>query len=150
MFKKTFLFLVAIIITFGISKVSLAMMCGSGQHSSHQQTAQAETEHKHEVLGTTEQGMAKEPVDAGNKICPVSGEKIDQNLKVTHEHEGKVYNFCCASCIDEFKKDPDKYIKKVDEELKSESEAKSEEHMMMPESEMSEGMHGSGHQHQGN
>jgi YHS domain-containing protein len=60
---------------------------------------------------------AQETVNIGNKICPVSGEKIDEKIKATYEYEGKVYNFCCAMCIDEFKKGPQKYIKKVEEEL---------------------------------
>lgn len=59
------------------------------------------------------------PVDAGNKICPVSGEKISENLKATYEYNGKIYNFCCTMCIDEFKKDPQKYVKKVEEEVKA-------------------------------
>ncbi len=56
-------------------------------------------------------------IDVGNKICPVAGEKIDEKTKATYEYKGKVYNFCCSGCIDEFKKDPDKYIKNVDNEL---------------------------------
>jgi len=69
------------------------------------------------------QNEQKDPVDAGNKICPVSGEEIgDSMMKATYEYEGRIYNFCCTGCIDEFKKDPEKYIKKVDEELKKESE----------------------------
>lgn len=55
--------------------------------------------------------------DVGNKICPVSGEKIDEKMKATYEYNGKIYNFCCSACIDDFKKDPEKYIKKVDEEM---------------------------------
>ncbi|MBU1862620.1 MAG: YHS domain-containing protein [Candidatus Omnitrophica bacterium] len=65
--------------------------------------------------------MGSEAVNIGNKICPVSGEKINQDLKATYEYEGKIYNFCCAACIDEFKNDPEKYIKKVEEELKGDS-----------------------------
>lgn len=53
--------------------------------------------------------------DAGNTICPVTDEKIDAKTKATYEYQGKVYNFCCPMCIDEFKKDPDKYIKKIEE-----------------------------------
>lgn len=55
-------------------------------------------------------------VNVGNKICPVTGDKVDG--KTTYEYQGKVYNFCCPACIPEFKKDPEKYIKKVEEELK--------------------------------
>jgi len=61
---------------------------------------------------------ASKAQDMGNKICPVSGEKIVENLKATYEYDGKIYNFCCVMCIDEFKKEPQKYIKKVEEELK--------------------------------
>ncbi len=58
-------------------------------------------------------------VDAGNKICPVLGEPIDEAAKTTYEYEGKIYNFCCAGCIDEFKKEPQKYIDKVNQELQA-------------------------------
>jgi YHS domain-containing protein len=61
----------------------------------------------------------KEAANVGNKICPVSEEKIDEKLKATYEYQGKVYNFCCPACIEEFKKDPKEYIKKVEEEQKS-------------------------------
>lgn len=54
--------------------------------------------------------------EVNNKICPVSGEKIDEKTKATYEYKGKIYNFCCEMCIDEFKKDPEKYLKKIEEE----------------------------------
>lgn len=138
MFKKIFVILLVCVSIFAISKFSFAMMCG--KHTKHQEKAQAHSEHEQGAAETNKETFSEEGVNMGNKICPVSGEEIDEELKATYEYEGKVYNFCCASCIDEFKKDPDKYIKKVDEELKSESEAESKEHMMMPESEMSGGM----------
>lgn len=80
--------------------------------------AQAYSEPEHGVTESAQQqGYPEKAVNIGNKICPVSGEKIDEETKVTYEYEGKIYNFCCASCIGEFKKDPQKYIKKVEEEL---------------------------------
>ncbi len=75
----------------------------------------------------------KKAVDAGNKICPVSGEKIDEKTKVTYEYEGKIYNFCCDMCIPTFKKDPQNYIKKVEEELKSESKKEIKAEPVAPE-----------------
>lgn len=135
MFRKTLMVIITALFIFGISKMSFAMMCGS--HSQHQQRAQAESaEHKHEEHEATME-TAKEAVNVGNKICPVSGEKIDEKMKSTYEYEGKVYNFCCPMCIDEFKKDPEKYIKKVEEELKTQAKDKNE---IMPS------MH-EGHQH---
>jgi len=62
-------------------------------------------------------------VDVGNKICPVSGAPVagasgmgDQ--PVTVEYNGKVYHLCCPGCIDEFKKNPEKYSKIAENEGK--------------------------------
>lgn len=57
--------------------------------------------------------------ETGNKICPITGEKIDK--KISYEYNGKTYYFCCQACIDEFKEDPEKYIKKMEEGSKAES-----------------------------
>jgi YHS domain-containing protein len=106
MLKKIFIILSAIIFVSVITEFSFAMMCHGkdNQHSGPEAVAQATPK-----------------VDMKNKICPVSGEKIDEKLKAVYEYEGKIYNFCCQMCIDEFKKDPEKYIKKVEEELQQES-----------------------------
>ena len=58
----------------------------------------------------------KEKENVGNEFCPVSGEKIDEKSKVTYEYKGKIYNFCCQDCVEEFKKDPEKYIEKMKKE----------------------------------
>ena len=80
----------------------------------------------------------KKAEDVGNKICPVSGEKIDEKLKATYEYQGKIYNFCCSSCIEDFKKDPEKYIKKMNEKLETQNkETTKQKGMAMPESGMS-------------
>lgn len=141
MLKNLFMMLIVGIFVIVSGKLSFAMMCGG--HSQHQQTAQAESgEHKHEeheaIMETT-----KEVVDVGNKICPVSNEKIKEGEKYQVEHEGKIYNLCCKMCMKDFKKDPDKYIKKVEEELKQRAEQEKE---AMPAPEMPEGMN-EGHHH---
>ncbi|MEK6715474.1 MAG: YHS domain-containing protein [Candidatus Omnitrophota bacterium] len=82
-------------------------------------------------------------VEVGNKICPVSGEKIEEKEAYQIEHEGKIYNLCCKACMKDFKKDPDKYIKKIEEELKKRTEQEKE---AMPAPEMPGGMTES-HQH---
>jgi YHS domain-containing protein len=46
--------------------------------------------------------------------CPVSGMPIDK--KFYADHTGKRIYFCSAACIDEFKKDPDKHMKKMMDE----------------------------------
>ena len=60
----------------------------------------------------TEEELGSLP-NVGNKICPVSGEKVggDMGDPVKVEYKGKVYNLCCTMCAKDFKKDPEKYIK---------------------------------------
>lgn len=77
-------------------------------------------DHEHAAAAeTTEPAVAAETagdagtgaVEVGNKNCPVSGEEVGKMGEVVkYEHDGKIYNFCCAMCIKDFKKDPDKYI----------------------------------------
>ncbi len=45
-----------------------------------------------------------------NEICPVMGKKVDKNV-TTVTYNGKVYGFCCGSCIKKFAMDPEKYLK---------------------------------------
>lgn len=69
-------------------------------------------------------------IDVGNKICPVSGEKIGSHGKAYKvEHDGKSYNLCCKMCAKDFKKDPEKYIAKLKEmKTSGESAAKMNHH----------------------
>ena len=94
------------LIIFGLAVFSLvgsglvfAGCCGSGQAGCMKMASSK---------GQTESGA----VNVGNKVCPVLGEPIDEANKATYEYKGKVYNFCCAMCIDTFKKEPQKYIDK--------------------------------------
>jgi YHS domain-containing protein len=44
--------------------------------------------------------------------CPVSGDPIDKKLYV--DYKGKRIYVCCSSCIAPLKKNPEKYIKKLE------------------------------------
>ncbi|MDP2912390.1 MAG: YHS domain-containing protein [Candidatus Omnitrophota bacterium] len=96
--KRIAAVLIAVIFTVGIVINSFAMcgMCEKGAKS----------------RGVAASGAEK----VNNKVCPITGSKVDMKNPVTYEHEGKVYNFCCPMCIDEFKKDPKKYIEKIAKE----------------------------------
>ncbi|MDD5491099.1 MAG: cupredoxin domain-containing protein [bacterium] len=48
--------------------------------------------------------------DMGGQTCPVTGEKMDPKTAINYEYKGNTYTFCCAGCVDQFKKDPAKYI----------------------------------------
>lgn len=53
-------------------------------------------------------GVAAETVEAGNKICPLSGDEVKGKDFV--EYKGKKYGICCAMCKKDFLKNPEKYI----------------------------------------
>lgn len=92
---------VLVFFVFGAVHISSAMDgCSTSGHEDHVKDAQNKSG----------------AIDVGNKICPVTGDKIDNETKATYEYKGKIYNFCCPACIGEFKKDPEKYIKKIQEE----------------------------------
>ncbi|MEI6438446.1 MAG: YHS domain-containing protein [Candidatus Omnitrophota bacterium] len=64
--------------------------------------------------------MAVKAVNVGNKLCPVSGEKVSADsgmAPVTYEYKGKVYNLCCGGCIAKFAAEPEKYSKIAEEEV---------------------------------
>jgi len=48
--------------------------------------------------------------------CIVSGEKLGEMGKpYVFTHEGREIKLCCKSCLKDFKKDPAKYVKKIQE-----------------------------------
>lgn len=75
-------------------------------------------------------------IEVGNKICPVSGDKVpeagqksDMGEVVKYKYNGKIYNLCCEMCVKDFKKNPEKYSKIADEEVKkSQEQGENEEH----------------------
>jgi YHS domain-containing protein len=69
-------------------------------------------EHKEHARPTAAGGQA-----VAQKTCPVmTGNPIDKTIYV--DHGGRRVYFCCQMCVDTFKKDPEKYLKKLDEQLK--------------------------------
>lgn len=94
-----------------------ALLIGAG-------LAAAEEMHDHDMqmdgknMGNMKHSPAMEqtaPValrDEGTqKTCPVMGNPIDKNVYV--DYQGKRIYFCCTSCPPTFKKDPEKYLKKM-------------------------------------
>lgn len=67
-----------------------------------------EEHHHHDMMMG---GMTQEESSVG--ICPVMGGAASKEYSSTYE--GKTYYFCCPNCIEEFKKDPQKYISKIKE-----------------------------------
>jgi YHS domain-containing protein len=49
------------------------------------------------------------------ETCLVSGEKLGaMGDPIVINHEGQEIKFCCDSCVPKFKKDPAKYLHKLD------------------------------------
>jgi YHS domain-containing protein len=46
--------------------------------------------------------------------CPVMGGLINKSIYA--DYQGSRVYFCCPPCLREFKKDPDKYVKKLKEQ----------------------------------
>lgn len=92
--------------------VLLTLLFMSGSALAEQKKGDQSGEIKAELqVAVTENG----PVHVGNKICPVSQEKVgEMGDPVEFAYEGKNYKFCCAMCIIDFKKDPQKYIKQLE------------------------------------
>ncbi|WP_029897630.1 YHS domain-containing protein [Desulfohalovibrio reitneri] len=55
--------------------------------------------------------MAKEMVQ---EKCPIMG--YQPNEKLYTDYKGKRIYFCCPSCPEQFKKDPEKYMQKLKEQ----------------------------------
>ena len=66
-------------------------------------------------------GFAAEKKDEKAKAypldkCVVSDEKLGEMGKpYVFKHEGREVQLCCKSCLKDFKKDPAKYLKKIEE-----------------------------------
>ncbi len=82
--------------------VFLVVGCGPEKKES-----QAGVTNRQEQARTTSMTVAQ-------TTCPVMGGKI--NKEVYMDYEGKRVYFCCPSCIAEFEKDPETYMKKITEE----------------------------------
>lgn len=53
--------------------------------------------------------------EPAQKLCPVMGLAINKNVYV--DHEGRRVYFCCPACPEKFKAEPEKYLKKLDEQM---------------------------------
>ena len=58
-------------------------------------------------------GVTLEKTPVPQTTCPVLGGKVNKDIYA--DYQGKRVYFCCAGCIDEFKKDPAKYVKKLED-----------------------------------
>lgn len=60
-----------------------------------------------------DKAVAAEKKVKAQTICPVMGDPINKKFFV--DYKGYRIYFCCSSCPEEFKKNPEKYMKKLRE-----------------------------------
>jgi YHS domain-containing protein len=86
--------------------LSLAVLAGVAAFVSAEDTKDAGDSKQATTAATT-----KPENGAINQFCPIQKDnKIDPKGK-TYTYNGKIIGFCCPDCIDDFKKDPEKYMK---------------------------------------
>jgi Cu+-exporting ATPase len=62
-------------------------------------------------------GAAPAKAEIAQKLCPVTGDPISKDIFI--DYNGRRIYFCCNMCPAEFKKDPEKFLKKLDEQMKA-------------------------------
>jgi YHS domain-containing protein len=82
-----------------VATAGLAVLCACAQTTRSSNTAAP-------APATLPSASAK-PV---NKFCPVQPSNPVDDREPTYLYNGQVIGFCCPDCINEFKKNPDKYM----------------------------------------
>lgn len=96
---RLFLMVAFMLAAFGYSDKSYAMGC----HSSGDKESYEESSFKEK--------------SAINAICPVMGGEVDKDDPIVLEYEGKRIGFCCPGCTNTFKKEPEKYMQNLEENV---------------------------------
>lgn len=78
--------------------------------SGHDAAGHDHSAHDHGAAGHKPATGAAEQI--AQKLCPVMDDEIDS--EVFTMHNGRKVYFCCEDCIPKFKKDPAKYLAKLD------------------------------------
>ncbi len=69
----------------------------------------------HDMQDSLKKAGDEIPTTAWNTVCPVMGKKVNPKVKL-EVYNGKAYGFCCAGCDAKFAKDPEKYVKNLNED----------------------------------
>ena len=92
-----------------------------GEHS-HSHNGDSDAEHHHGTADHDEEShstdLAAQKAAYPLKTCVVGGEALgSMGDPVEYVHEGRLVQFCCEGCIDDFKKDTAQYLAKLDAAL---------------------------------
>jgi YHS domain-containing protein len=109
------------LIAIGIAVMVVAFgtltLSGCKESEPEPESAAVEIEKAFKDAGVKLDEEAKAVLDAAKAkveqtVCPImDGNKINKNIFT--EYKGQKVYFCCAMCIDKFKKEPEKYLTKL-------------------------------------
>ena len=126
--KKTILLITVVLSIFGLTQYGFTH--GDEEHdSSKGSMMEQEEDSSSKAHIATEEELVNLP-NIGNKICPASGEviaEVGEGKGVQMAYQGSIYNFCCTMCAKDFRKDPEKFVKIV-EEMMAKEEAEEHDH----------------------
>lgn len=88
------------------SKLFLTALLSVSLLACAQETPKVKHKKKHTTAKTTTQ-----KVKFANAIDPICEMPTESDMKDTALYKGKTYGFCSSYCRDEFKKNPEKYVK---------------------------------------
>jgi len=112
--KSKLIILSAVVLVFCAGQVYAG---GGHDHGEHKE--ESSKDHKGSMMRDVEEHHSQY-LNVGNAICPISGELISdvgEGKGVQIEHKGKIYNVCCKFCAKDFKKNPEKFIKIIENNL---------------------------------
>ncbi|MGE5680895.1 MAG: YHS domain-containing protein [Bacillota bacterium] len=100
-----------------LSFFTLLLFFSLSANAQEKQSSQQKKEVKKETVSADrlKGSQAAQSNKPFNKVCPVSGEELENN-DVTYAYNGKTYGLCCKKCLAKFKNDPAKYSVRLNED----------------------------------
>jgi YHS domain-containing protein len=96
--------------------------CENKGHEGHEGSGtKPGMEHEGSSSKATPKAAKPAAAEVAQKTCPVMGGKIVKTIYT--DHDGRRVYFCCGGCIGTFKKDPAKYLAKIDAEIQKAKDA---------------------------
>ena len=96
----------------------LFLGCGGESHDHHDHDHDGDGKPDH---GPGEHGTSTKGDDYPLKTCLVSDEDLESmGGAFVHKHEGVTVKFCCEGCVEDFQKDPKKFLAKLETAKKGE------------------------------
>jgi NAD-dependent SIR2 family protein deacetylase len=111
--RKTALFVFVIIFGMSFSTLVLAQQKEKKADSKTTKVDTNNTDPQYNEVVSVKEGT---PV---NSVCPVSGEELGDDMQLIKYH-GEIIGVCCKKCLAKIKADPDKYLKRLKIDNKSE------------------------------